>query len=292
VLYVPYGGHWGDCGAYHGWVVGIPVTDPAHPTAWATEAEGAGIGAPSGIASDGAALYVTTGNGSFGLRGWGQSEMIGRLSPGPRFSGQAADFWAPQNWRELDNSDVDLGGTGPMVIDLPGANPSRLLVAMGKDGKVYLANRDRLGGIGGPVVAAEFVHGPIINAAAAYRTPRGTYLTFLGRGAACPGGGSGATHMAVRTAPAAPPRMPTAGCADGGGRGSPMVTSTDGQSDAIVWVVGAEGDNRLHGFDGDTGAPVVTTGAVSPVRRYVTPIVAKGRIYVAGDEQVYAFRTD
>ena len=86
--------------------------------------------------------------------------------------------------------------------------------------------------------------------------------------------------------------MATAWCADGGGRGSPMVTSTDGHSDAIVWLVGAEGDNRLHGFDGDTGAPVVTTGAMGPVRRYVTPIVAKGRIYVAGDEQVYAFRTD
>ena len=24
VVYVPYSGHFGDCGTYHGWVVGVP----------------------------------------------------------------------------------------------------------------------------------------------------------------------------------------------------------------------------------------------------------------------------
>ena len=43
IVYVPYSGHWGDCGTYHGWVVGIPVNNPAGLTAWATSAIGAGI---------------------------------------------------------------------------------------------------------------------------------------------------------------------------------------------------------------------------------------------------------
>src|SRR4029077_298853 len=38
VLYVPYGGHYGDCGDYHGWVVGVPVDHPRSARAWTTRA--------------------------------------------------------------------------------------------------------------------------------------------------------------------------------------------------------------------------------------------------------------
>ena len=37
------------------------------------------------------------------------------------------------------------------------------------------------------------------------------------------------------------------------GVGSPFVTSTDGTGNVIVWAVGSGGDQRLHGYDGDTG---------------------------------------
>ena len=40
------------------------------------------------------------------------------------------------------------------------------------------------------------------------------------------------------------------------GQGSPWVTTTDGTNNAIVWVVGAQGDGQLHGYDGDTGAVI------------------------------------
>ena len=36
VLYVPFSGHYGDCGNYRGWVVGIPINDPSRVSAWAT----------------------------------------------------------------------------------------------------------------------------------------------------------------------------------------------------------------------------------------------------------------
>jgi len=35
-LYVPYGGHAGDCGEYRGWVIAVPVDNPRAPTGWAT----------------------------------------------------------------------------------------------------------------------------------------------------------------------------------------------------------------------------------------------------------------
>jgi hypothetical protein len=40
------------------------------------------------------------------------------------------------------------------------------------------------------------------------------------------------------------------------GEGSPIVTTTDGRSNPIVWIIGAEGDERLHGYRGDTGEPI------------------------------------
>jgi len=73
-----------------------------------------------------------------------------------------------------------------------------------------------------------------------------------------------------------------------------MVTTLDGHAEAIVWSVGAEGDGRLHGFDGDTGELVFAgDGAddvMGPIARFATPIAAKGRVFVAGMSAVYAFR--
>ena len=61
----------------------------------------------------------------------------------------------------------------------------------------------------------------------------------------------------------------------------------------VVWGVGAEGDSRLHGFDGDTGAPVFTGGGagdqMGSLNHLITPIAAKGKIYVGGSGAVYAF---
>ena len=72
--------------------------------------------------------------------------------------------------------------------------------------------------------------------------------------------------------------------------GSPIVTTSDGTADALVWGLGAYGDNRLHAFDGDTGAAIVTSAAMPNVRHWVAPLVAKGSIYVPVNGRVYAFR--
>jgi len=72
-----------------------------------------------------------------------------------------------------------------------------------------------------------------------------------------------------------------------------MVTTTDGKANPIVWAVGAEGDNRLHGFRGDTGAVVFSGGGaaetMSEVRRFQTLIAAGRHLYVAADQHIYAF---
>src|SRR6266566_1196697 len=175
ILYVPYGGHAGDCGDYRGWVVAVPVQDPARATAWATAAPAGGIWAPGGLSTDGNFVFAATGNTEDAVT-WMGGEAILRLGPGATFSGDPADYFSPSDWRELDASDTDLGGTGPLLIEVTGATPSQLVVALGKNGVAYLLDRNYLGGIGtGDGLTGEGVQsrlvasGGIINAAASYR---------------------------------------------------------------------------------------------------------------------------
>jgi hypothetical protein len=72
------------------------------------------------------------------------------------------------------------------------------------------------------------------------------------------------------------------------------VTSTDGTNNVIVWAVGSSGDQRLHGHNGDTGAVVYAGGGANELMTgtngYNTAaIAARGRIYVANNNKVYAF---
>jgi hypothetical protein len=178
------------------------------------------------------------------------------------------------------------------LLSLPGAKPTEVALALGKDGKAYLLDRHNLGGIGGSVVAKKVSSSPIRTAPAAFSSGNEVRVAFQGQGVDCPQGTSGDLTV-VAMAPASPPTLRIAWCATEHGRGSPIVTTTDGKANPIVWAVGAEGDNRLHGFRGDTGAVVFSGGgpgdAMGEVRRFQTLIAAGGRLYVAADGRVYAF---
>jgi hypothetical protein len=281
VLYVGYGSKR-DCDTWHGWLVGVPIDDPSSVTAWAaataTGAKGGAIWGVGGIASDGKNPFVTTGNTSGTGGTWAGGEAVIRFQPGPIFSGDSADFWAPTNWLSLDQIDGDLGSSGPLLVDVPGATPSHLVVALTKHRNAYLVNRDN-------------------QAAVTYRTNQGTYVAFRANN-------DGNTVLsAFRITAANPPTIDSANGWDvtraSGGCGSPFVTSTDGNNDMIVWVVGTEdhqtgGDQRLHGYDGETGAVIYGGGGSNELMAgthyyNTTGIAARGRIYVAGDNKVYAF---
>jgi hypothetical protein len=270
----------------------VSVANPTAVEAWATRARGGGVWSPSGVATDGASLYVATGN-TFNAVTWSDGEAVLRLQPGPSFSGQTVDYFTPADWAQLDAGDVDIGGTGPVLIDVAGAKPSSLVVGLGKNGVAYMLDRNNLGGIGQQVASQQVASNPIINAAAAYRTALGVYVVFKGAGVGCPGGVAG-DLTAIKIGVSEPPTITVAWCARENGRGSPIVTTSDGTNDAIVWGIGAEGAQRLVGFDGDTGQVVYAGGGASElmadVRRFQTAIVARGRIFVAGDNNLYAFK--
>ena len=178
IVYSSYSGYVGDCGNYHGWVVGVDINNPTNVHGWATTAMGGGIWGHGGVASDGTNMFVVTGN-TFNTGGnWMGGEAIIRLQAGPTWTGQPTDYWAPTNWFSLDNSDTDLGGVSATIVDVPGATPSQLVLALGKDSNAYLLNRNNLGGIPGTPYQANVGGTNRGISAVTYHTSQGTYIGF------------------------------------------------------------------------------------------------------------------
>jgi hypothetical protein len=302
VLYVPYGGHDGDCGAYNGWVVGVNVSTPSSVTAFTTTMMTAGtrqggIWAAGGVAStmDGTSLFVSTGN-TGGATTWAGGEAVLRLDPGPKFTNQNANKFYPTEWMMEDQTDEDLGGANPVLVDM---GAQHLVVVPGKDGYLYVLNRDNLGGMGAQLsrtaVAPQGTGGmgALNAAAAAYTTTQGTYVAYHinsgPNGTGCPTGG-GARSIGVAKLVGNPPTPQVVWCTnETTALGSPIVT-TSGTGDVIVW----DASTHLYGYDGDTGAKVYS-GAdtmASAMHYFNTPIDAGGRIVVAtsGPGHLYVFK--
>jgi len=290
---VPFGGHVGDCQMYHGWVVGITASDPTQVTGWATRGFGGGIWGPGGIASDGTSAYVATGNTMGQVSNplsapanYSDGESLFKLPPSLAFSGQNTDFFAPTDWANLDRTDADLGGTGPILVTVPGATPSNLVVGLCKDGRAFVVNRANMGAMSPPIAATPVSSSTIITAAATYTTAGGTFVVFRGNGVNCPSGTGGLT--AFRVTAANPPAVQTAWCGGPGTNASPAVSVTNAQGgDAVVWIMS---NNRLQGLNGDTGAVVYNGGAdaIAGVQSFQTPIVVNGRVFLVGN-QLYAY---
>jgi outer membrane protein assembly factor BamB len=149
LLYVPFGSYV-DGGA--GWLVAIDtqhaVVDSAFSVAPSREAvANGGIWSAGGPAVDTIGrVYATTGNSPAGSadapRVWGQSLL--ELDPHLRLLGA----YTPFNYCALDSGDIDLGGSSPLVmpeLDAATTETPRLIAFGGKQGTVYLLDRDALG---------------------------------------------------------------------------------------------------------------------------------------------------
>ncbi len=148
IVYIAWASH-GDTDPYHGWIAGYDKSTLDLKIVYNTTPQGYKGGiwmAGSGIAADSLGnLYVAVGNGSVGTNGnpadvINRSESALKLTP----SGSTltvSSFFTPTNFLDLEAADLDFGVTGLLLI--PGTNRA---VAGAKDGRIYLMNRDNLGG--------------------------------------------------------------------------------------------------------------------------------------------------
>jgi len=138
-VYVSYGGLLGDCGVYHGWVVGAPVAGGDLGSYQVPCHRACGLWAPAGPTVDQQGdLWVASGN-SDSTSSFDYGNTVLRLSPDLKLR----DWFAPSNWAQLNSGDQDLGSTSPALLE------GGLAWISGKEGVGYLLRRDRLGHVGG-----------------------------------------------------------------------------------------------------------------------------------------------
>jgi outer membrane protein assembly factor BamB len=182
-VWVPFGGLAGDCGPYHGWVIGSRLDGKGPLSVYKQpSAREAGIWAPPGPAVDrNDHMYVAVGNGASTAPPYDDSDSIIELNGNRKIS-----LFAPRNWAEENAQDLDLGSTGPIVFS---SLKHFWAFGVGKAGDGYLLHQDRLGGIGG---SAASIHGckswsgmayrggvifvPCINGLSGYRVVKGPAL--------------------------------------------------------------------------------------------------------------------
>jgi hypothetical protein len=289
-VYVAYGGHVGDCGPYHGWVIGISAANPAMKGGWATGGQGEGIWAAAGMASDGNGVFASTGNRT---GGGGSTHMDSEAVVRITGLGTRADIYYPTTpmsgstprWQAMDSADADMASVNPVYMEVPGATPSKIVAQLSKDGHLYLLDAANLGGADGHKVDFTVAGSgmSIHTAPAAYRTAMGSYFVFSTTSNAnmCPGGVSGRAVVAVKIGAASPPKPSIAWCAPMSSvTTGPIATTTNGTDNAIVWFTSG---SSLVGVDGDTGTQIVSSGNCSNVQRWTSPIAVKGRIVAGGN---------
>jgi hypothetical protein len=307
ILYIPFGGHYGDGGTYRGWIVAINTANPTQVSGWVTIGSNKmGIWGHGGLASDGTNVFAATGNGVDGTH-WdtSDSEEVVRIVGMAQFTRNAANVYYPTIWQNMDGADLDFGASTPAYVPLPpGSTPPALLVAPAKPGHVYFLDATNLSGgsypdAGGEVadlVVASTTAESVYTSPTIYQSASGLHAAInVGVNAAnCPNGVQGNKMIiSMRIQPGATPIAQEVWCApvngdtsgDGHHNAPPISTTTDTNgSNALVWFLnGTTAGAQVTAVNGDTGALVYTTaGAACPnVPNMSFPIAVKGRIVVA-----------
>ena len=142
-----------DSGLYHGWVIAYDAVTMRQVGAWVSTPNGYQGGiwmSGCGISADGDGnLFLSTANGPFDAYGEQQgvnySDSIVRLKAGAHELA-LADFFTPSSQAKMAKDDLDLGSAGVVLLpNQPGAAP-HLALTSGKNGHIYLLNRDNMGG--------------------------------------------------------------------------------------------------------------------------------------------------
>jgi outer membrane protein assembly factor BamB len=257
-VYIAYGGNYGDCGDYHGWVVGVNETGAPDLVAFEAAANGQGGaiwqggGAPAVDAAGD--LYVSTGNANPDPPEGGPdpllyTESVVKLSPTLKPLAAFKDQTA--------GADDDLGTGNPVL--LPGGE----VFVVGKTDIGYVLRQSDLS-----VVAA--VHGicgsdPDGGAAFAQAVNR----LFV----PCTDGGIQSVDLTTNR----PGRLLD------GANGAPIVIG------GAVWAAQYPG-GTLSQFDASTGALVQRQSVGATVPHFASPSTALGILLLGTDSGVVAFR--
>jgi len=257
-----FGGNYGDCGRYRGWVVAVdevggPPIDFGLDVG-AGESQGAvWMGGAAPVVDGSGDIWVSVGNGSVtsSTHAYDDSDSVLELSS----SLHLLQFFAPTEWAADNAGDVDMS-MAPVIL------PDGQVVIAGKSRIAYLLDAGHLGGIGGQVTQLNSVCSDDVDGGGAM-VGTSVYLPCL----------SGVVAITTRSSP---PSLHL-DWSSGAGGGPPVVAA------GLVWSIGQDG--TLVGIDPTTGAVKQRASVGVPANHFPTPSVGDQLLLAPTAYQVVAF---
>jgi hypothetical protein len=249
-----------------------------------------------GVATDATgSLYLITGDGTFDANTGGTDlgDSMIRIST----AGAAQDYFTPSVQSTLDQNNLDLGSGGVLLLpDQPGPHTHEM-VSAGKNGTIYLVNRDNMGHYNSttdPDIQSVInifqnnlgqeggnFSSPVYNAGKVYFSPvNGTVQAFQ------------LTNGLLSTSPTSQSTEVYAG------RGGTMAISANGSSNGILWTLqtGGSGPGILHAYDAVNLGNELYNSSQAGSRdtldawsKFTVPVVADGKVFVTSTSQLTVY---
>jgi hypothetical protein len=295
-IYTAWSGLWGDCGPYSAWVIAFDASTLQRTSAIDLVPNNSGGGmwmGGGGPAADAAGnVYVISGNGFGDTPGTNNSygNSFVRLSTSGGL--KVGDYFTPFNTLSEDAADADFGSAGPLLLpDLTDATGTvrHLAVGAGKDGNLYVLNRDNLGQFNSTknnvyqefkLSSGENHSSPVFFNNTVYICPENNTLKAFP-----------VSYALLATSPS------SQSAHQFGANGAVASISANGTAQGIVWALDW-GAGILFAYDAtdltkelyDSNQAANNRDHFSAVGgHFITPIVANGRVYIGTRTTVAVF---
>lgn len=296
VIYMAFSSHC-DYGPYNGFVLGYDETSLEQVAAYSEETDSEGIEggiwmSGGGLATDTSGdVFLATGNGTFDANTGGPDygDSFIRLTPaGNSFT--VDTYFTPRDQGTLANDDEDLGSGALLLLPDQPAPPTHLALGVGKQGILYLVNRDAMGGYrqgakGADKVIEKISVGALFSAPAYFNN--NVYLV--------PAGGDPKQfrldHGLLSRTPVAtfPQSFPNRGA-------SPSI-SANGSTDGILWLIRDSNNTAvLYALKASNiskklydSAQKAARDTAGPFNKFQVPTIANGKVYVGTQTQLAVY---
>jgi hypothetical protein len=299
-VYVAFGSNGCDLNA-RGWLFAYNASDLTLPPAVMTTQPDNSYGSSVwqggvGPAADGNGnVYLSTANGLFQFSSFpdlGDSVLKLSVNAG-QFT--VADSFTPFDQATMAANDLDLGSGGDILLPDQTSNTPHLLVTSGKNGSIYLLNRDFLGGYNPSdnsqipqyvpnAFLGEFFGSPLYWNNLVYFLAHQDYLRVYSLSV----DGNGNSVLSTAPVDQTAGRLTTFGL---------PVISANGTTNGIVWLVrNVAGIPLLSAYNAsrlfllyDSGMASGSRDSLGTVAHFATPIVANGRVFAGTQTQLVAY---
>jgi hypothetical protein len=277
---------------YHGWVIGYDENTLKQVSAFCVTPNGDQGGiwqSGNGLAADTLGnLFFMVGNGTFDANKGGGDYGMSYVRTSSKLV--VADYFTPYNAVKESSSDLDLGSGGPLLFPFQsGAESPYLAVGAGKDGNLYLVDRDNMGGFNSKSnkivqqIKGAFAGHAVYSTPAYWQGNLYYWATYDNLRIFQMSNGLLGTTPVTSSISMAPP-------------GATPVISANGTTNGIVWALDTNdaliGPAILHALDAQTAVELynssqnATRDQAGNAVKFTIPTVANGKVYVATESEL------